>query len=223
MWCCRGAEEETYSAPPVGYPAAPPPRAPAQPRGPNAPRPGVGASAAKVLPIDVPAISLSELNRLTGNFGDRALVGEGSYGRVYRATLTSGETVAVKMFDNGSTSGQSEPEFCEQLSVVSRLNGAKVSCLNKLVPCPGHAEIERGQSQAVRGPEAERQLPAQSRGQASVLHSVNLTPCALFRSVQLAAVAALCVQYEADFRPNMTIVVKALQPLVGARPGADHQ
>jgi len=39
--------------------------------------------------------------------------------------------------------------------------------------------------------------------------------------VQLAAVAALCVQYEADFRPNMTIVVKALQPLVNARPGGE--
>ncbi|PPD96740.1 hypothetical protein GOBAR_DD06230 [Gossypium barbadense] len=35
---------------------------------------------------------------------------------------------------------------------------------------------------------------------------------------QLAAVAALCVQYEADFRPNMTIVVKALQPLLNAKP-----
>lgn len=32
--------------------------------------------------------------------------------------------------------------------------------------------------------------------------------------IQLAAVAALCVQYEAEFRPNMSIVVKALQPLL---------
>jgi hypothetical protein len=40
--------------------------------------------------------------------------------------------------------------------------------------------------------------------------------------VKLAAVAALCVQYEADFRPNMTIVAKALQPLVNARPGGDN-
>jgi hypothetical protein len=39
---------------------------------------------------------------------------------------------------------------------------------------------------------------------------------------QMAAVAALCVQYEADFRPNMTIVVKALQPLLNARPAPDH-
>lgn len=37
-------------------------------------------------------------------------------------------------------------------------------------------------------------------------------------SFQMAAVAALCVQYEADFRPNMTIVVKALQPLLNSKP-----
>ncbi|RZR91258.1 hypothetical protein BHM03_00019356 [Ensete ventricosum] len=31
---------------------------------------------------------------------------------------------------------------------------------------------------------------------------------------KLAAVSALCVQYEAEFRPNMSIVVKALSPLL---------
>lgn len=41
---------------------------------------------------------------------------------------------------------------------------------------------------------------------------------------KMAAVAALCVQYEADFRPNMTIVVKALQPLYNSRPaGSESQ
>ncbi|KAL9269651.1 Pto-interacting protein 1-like protein [Drosera capensis] len=34
---------------------------------------------------------------------------------------------------------------------------------------------------------------------------------------KMAAVAALCVQYEADFRPNMSIVVKAVQPLLNPR------
>ena len=32
--------------------------------------------------------------------------------------------------------------------------------------------------------------------------------------LQLAAVAALCVQYESEFRPSMSIVVKALSPLL---------
>ncbi|XP_024524152.1 pto-interacting protein 1 isoform X2 [Selaginella moellendorffii] len=39
-------------------------------------------------------------------------------------------------------------------------------------------------------------------------------------AAKMAAVAALCVQYEADFRPNMGIVVKALQPLLTARAAA---
>ncbi|CAL0311168.1 unnamed protein product [Lupinus luteus] len=40
---------------------------------------------------------------------------------------------------------------------------------------------------------------------------------------KMAAVAALCVQYEADFRPNMSIVVKALQPLMNPRPGSVNE
>lgn len=40
---------------------------------------------------------------------------------------------------------------------------------------------------------------------------------------KFAAVAALCVQYEADFRPNMSIVVKALQPLLNTtQPAASR-
>ena len=34
---------------------------------------------------------------------------------------------------------------------------------------------------------------------------------------KLAVVSALCVQYEAEFRPNMSIVVNALQPLLHVR------
>ncbi|CAL4944069.1 unnamed protein product [Urochloa decumbens] len=362
MWCCSGAEEQPLAAPPAGYPAATPPRAPAQPRGPSMPRTGA-ASAAKVLPIDVPAFPLSELNRLTGNFGDRALVGEGSYGRVYRAKLgTTGELVAVKMFDNsGGSSGQSEAEFCEQLSGVSRLKcehftqllGYCLELNNRIVlyqfatmgslydilhgkkgvqgaepgPVLTWAQRARIAYGAARGLEhlhekarppivhrdvrssnvlvfdghdakiGDFNLTNQSPDSAARLHSTKVlgtfgyhapeyamtgqltqksdvysfgvvllelltgrkpvdhtmpkgqqslvtwaTPRLSEDKVKqcvdpklkddyppkavakLAAVAALCVQYEADFRPNMTIVVKALQPLVNARPGGgDHQ
>uniref|UniRef100_A0A453LAV2 Serine-threonine/tyrosine-protein kinase catalytic domain-containing protein n=1 Tax=Aegilops tauschii subsp. strangulata TaxID=200361 RepID=A0A453LAV2_AEGTS len=37
---------------------------------------------------------------------------------------------------------------------------------------------------------------------------------------KLAAVAALCVQYESEFRPSMSIVVKALSPLLQQKPQA---
>ena len=50
----------------------------------------------------------------------------------------------------------------------------------------------------------------------------KLTYVCMSFNLQMAAVAALCVQYEADFRPNMTIVVKALQPLLNVKTGADQ-
>ncbi|KAL1821493.1 hypothetical protein DCAR_0417909 [Daucus carota subsp. sativus] len=40
---------------------------------------------------------------------------------------------------------------------------------------------------------------------------------------KMAAVAALCLQYEAHFRPNMSIIVKALRPLVKPRPLTPRQ
>jgi hypothetical protein len=48
--------------------------------------------------------------------------------------------------------------------------------------------------------------------------SVRFDGCWDIYHFVMAAVAALCVQYEADFRPNMSIVVKALQPLLTVRP-----
>ncbi|CAH9132216.1 unnamed protein product [Cuscuta epithymum] len=41
--------------------------------------------------------------------------------------------------------------------------------------------------------------------------------------VEMAAVAALCVQYETDFSPNMKIVVKALLPLLNSKPAAGSE
>ena len=40
---------------------------------------------------------------------------------------------------------------------------------------------------------------------------------------RMAAVAALCLQYEAHFRPNMSIIVKALRPLVKPRSVTPRQ
>ncbi|KAF9669208.1 hypothetical protein SADUNF_Sadunf14G0083900 [Salix dunnii] len=84
---------------------------------------------------------------------------------------------------------------------------------------------------------ADFDLSNQAPDMAARLHSTRATPklsedkvkqcvdarlqgeCPLKAVAKMAAVAALCVQYEADFRPNMSIVVKALQPLLNARPG----
>uniref|UniRef100_A0A5B7B0M8 non-specific protein-tyrosine kinase n=1 Tax=Davidia involucrata TaxID=16924 RepID=A0A5B7B0M8_DAVIN len=73
-----------------------------------------------VPPIEVPALSLDELKEKTDNFGSKALIGEGSYGRVYYANLDSGKAVAVKKLDV-SAEPESNVEFLTQVSMVSRL------------------------------------------------------------------------------------------------------
>lgn len=64
--------------------------------------------------MDVPALSLEELKEKTDDFGSKALIGEGSYGRVYFATLDNGKTVAVKKLDV-STEVESNDEFLTQV------------------------------------------------------------------------------------------------------------
>ncbi|KAJ4892224.1 Protein kinase superfamily protein [Raphanus sativus] len=70
--------------------------------------------------IEVPAMSLSELKEKTENFGSKALIGEGSYGRVYYANFDDGKAVAVKKLDN-SSEPETNVEFLTQVSKISRL------------------------------------------------------------------------------------------------------
>lgn len=67
-----------------------------------------------VPPIQVPALSLDELKEKTDNFGSSALIGEGSYGRVYFAQLSNGKEVAVKKLDV-SSEPDSNVEFLTQV------------------------------------------------------------------------------------------------------------
>lgn len=77
-----------------------------------------GGAPQKVLPIETPAISLHELDRLTFNFGQKALVGEGSYGRVFHATLSTGQPAAIKRLDP-SVSQESDSEFSAQVVTIA--------------------------------------------------------------------------------------------------------
>ncbi|KAH0886801.1 LOW QUALITY PROTEIN: hypothetical protein HID58_062897 [Brassica napus] len=49
--------------------------------------------------IAVPAIPVDELRDITDNFGSKALIGEGSYGRVFYGVLKSGQAAAIKKID----------------------------------------------------------------------------------------------------------------------------
>lgn len=75
----------------------------------NAPK---GGQAVKVQPIEVPLIPVEELKEITDNFGTNALIGEGSYGRVYYGVLKSGEHAAIKKLD---ASKQPDEEYLAQV------------------------------------------------------------------------------------------------------------
>ena len=360
MFCCGGAEEENPGGPPANNYTAPPRGgnplgagggSRGEPRGSGVTRTGANQ---KVLPIEIPALSLDELSKITGNFGTKALIGEGSYGRVFCGKLSNGTTAAIKKLDT-STSQDPDSDFATQLSMVSRLKNDHFTeligyCLesnNRILAYqyatmgslhdilhgrkgvqgaePGpvlswnqRVKIAYG---AARGLEflhekvqppivhrdirssnvllyddfvakiADFSLTSQSSDTAARLHSTRVlgtfgyhapeyamtgqithksdvysfgvvllelltgrkpvdhtmpkgqqslvtwaTPRLSEDKVKqcvdpklendyppkaiakMAAVAALCVQYEADFRPNMTIVVKALQPLLNSKP-----
>ncbi|KAI6673855.1 hypothetical protein NL676_001761 [Syzygium grande] len=324
MLCCGGSEEENYGPPANQYTA--PPRggdpygnARGEPKPSNVARSGAPQ---KVLPIEVPALTLGELNRLTGSFGSKALVGEGSYGRVFLAKLSNGQQAAVKKLDT-SSSEEPDSEFEAQLSIVSRLKHENFTeligyCLeanNRILVYqfatqgslhdilhgrkgvqgaePGpvlswnqRVKIAYGAARGLDHPTPAARLHStrvlgtfgyhapeyamtgqitqksdvysfgvvllelltgrkpvdhtMPKGQQSLVTwaTPRLSEDKVKQCVdpklnndyppkaiaKLAAVAALCVQYEADFRPNMTIVVKALQPLLNSKPaGPDSQ
>ncbi|KAK9141334.1 hypothetical protein Scep_011015 [Stephania cephalantha] len=70
--------------------------------------------------IEVPAFALDDLKEKTDNFGSKSLIGEGSYGRVYHASLDDEKAMAVKKLDV-SSEPDSDFEFLTQVSKVSKL------------------------------------------------------------------------------------------------------
>ncbi|KAJ8621395.1 hypothetical protein MRB53_029924 [Persea americana] len=303
MLCCGGGEEENYGQPVNQYTAPPNPHGHER----ESTRPTKSNAPAKILPIEIPAIPLDELNKLTGNFGSKALVGEGSYGRVFQATLKTGEAAAIKKLDS---SQEPDSDFAAQLSTVSRLkNDNFVELLGYCLEANNRILVyqfasmgslhdvlhgRKGVQGAEPGPvlswsQRVKVAHGAAKDTAARLHSTRVlgtfgyhapeyamtgqitqksdvysfgvvllelltgrkpvdhtmpkgqqslvtwaTPRLSEDKVKqcvdpklnsdyppkaiakMAAVAALCVQYEADFRPNMTIVVKALQPLLNS-------
>jgi hypothetical protein len=62
----------------------------------------------------VPAIPFDEVKKITNNFSGRELIGEGSYGRVYNATLSDGRAAVIKKLDT-SASQDSDSDFAAQV------------------------------------------------------------------------------------------------------------
>ena len=81
-------------------------------------------SPGSLLPINVQVIPLDVLMEVTGNFGPKSLIGEGSYGRVYFGNVAGNRASAIKKLDENN---QQEPdnEFLEQVEFLSCLYFSK--------------------------------------------------------------------------------------------------
>ncbi|XP_009768836.1 PTI1-like tyrosine-protein kinase 3 isoform X2 [Nicotiana tabacum] len=118
--CCTCQVEESYPSNETEHLKNPATHADGYQNGSRVPAPAK-AEAEKAIPtIEVPALSLDELKEETDNFGSKALIGEGSYGRVYYANLSNEKAVAVKKLDV-SSEPETNVDFLTQLARVSRL------------------------------------------------------------------------------------------------------
>ncbi|CAI9780712.1 unnamed protein product [Fraxinus pennsylvanica] len=66
----------------------------------------------------IPRYSYKDIQKATQNF--TTVLGQGSFGPVYKATVPAGEVVAVKVLDSGSKQG--EKEFHTEVSLLARLH-----------------------------------------------------------------------------------------------------
>ncbi|KAH7427541.1 hypothetical protein KP509_10G048800 [Ceratopteris richardii] len=64
--------------------------------------------------------TLGEIKKITNNFSKAHEIGEGGFGKVYRATLPSGEEVAIKRLDARSQQGTTE--FKNEIELLSRVH-----------------------------------------------------------------------------------------------------
>ncbi|MFS7953794.1 putative protein kinase RLK-Pelle-RLCK-VIII family [Helianthus anomalus] len=138
--CCGGEKEDSNQDTTSNKAKTAPPRGPTNvvggggggggtigdPRSSSAVRTGAPV---KALPIEAPKLPLADLKKMTGNFGSRALIGDGSYCQVYYAKLSDEQEAIIKKLDTGS-SPEPDTEFTNQvrvlLSVVSRLKNEHI-------------------------------------------------------------------------------------------------
>ncbi|XP_039052988.1 protein STRUBBELIG-RECEPTOR FAMILY 6-like isoform X2 [Hibiscus syriacus] len=78
-------------------------------------------------PIDVTSYSIADLQMATGSFSVENLLGEGTFGCVYRAQLDDGKVLAVKKIDSTALPSEMSDEFIEMVSNISQLHHTNVT------------------------------------------------------------------------------------------------
>ncbi|XP_038886267.1 protein STRUBBELIG-RECEPTOR FAMILY 5 [Benincasa hispida] len=71
--------------------------------------------------------SLLDLQTATANFAPARLLGEGTIGRVYKAKYGDGKVLAVKKIDSSVFQGRRTEEFCDVVSIISKLHHTNIT------------------------------------------------------------------------------------------------
>ncbi|BBG98721.1 STRUBBELIG-receptor family 6 [Prunus dulcis] len=78
-------------------------------------------------PLNVTSYSIADLQIATGSFNVENLLGEGSFGRVYRAQFDDGKVLAVKKIDSSVLPSELSEDFTEIVSNISLLHHPNVT------------------------------------------------------------------------------------------------
>ncbi|XWS19980.1 hypothetical protein CRYUN_Cryun31cG0062400 [Craigia yunnanensis] len=78
-------------------------------------------------PTNVTSYSIADLQMATGSFSVENLLGEGSFGRVYRAQFDDGKVLAVKKIDSSALPSAMSDDFIEIVSNISQLHHTNVT------------------------------------------------------------------------------------------------
>ncbi|XP_004510591.1 protein STRUBBELIG-RECEPTOR FAMILY 6 [Cicer arietinum] len=78
-------------------------------------------------PANLKAYSIADLQIATGSFSVDQLLGEGSFGRVYRAQFDDGKVLAVKKIDSSVLPNNLSEDFVEIVSNLSRFHHPNVT------------------------------------------------------------------------------------------------
>ncbi|XP_074269917.1 protein STRUBBELIG-RECEPTOR FAMILY 3-like [Silene latifolia] len=72
-------------------------------------------------PSSVKSFTVASLQQYTNSFSQDNLIGDGTLGSVYRADLPDGKVVAVKKLNNAASRQQSEDDFAQMVSLISKI------------------------------------------------------------------------------------------------------
>ncbi|TVT97844.1 hypothetical protein EJB05_56887 [Eragrostis curvula] len=78
-------------------------------------------------PVNTKVYSVADLQMATDSFSMDNLVGEGTFGRVYRAQFSDGKVLAVKKLNSTALPSQSSDDFFELVSNISKLHHPNLS------------------------------------------------------------------------------------------------